>query len=227
MADGQVQVGGAFADGALSDRESVTADLRRCYRQESLQLAFDAPEFSSDAAVWAACRLYRCCQAVAKRELEAEALRAELLTPYPGKIGPGEIFSADLCLRQLPELRRLARGLAFNDPLLGCLDTLGKAWPLSSVGMELGDFVADLKPFWECRALRQLYVDRIMKAKDLGRTKPAEVGEAVIAAMGIHRDWWPELEMQGPLHQLQVTSGMPEDKGDVVAHLSTDTVKGA
>lgn len=191
LAEGMAIVGNAFDDGPLADAEHAKAELQRWHAQDALSLAFEAPAFSTQAAIWAASRVYRCCQAISRRDLPAEALQAELSPPFPGPLDPSAIYSADICLRSLPRLRDMASGLSPGDPLLACLDALGQSWPLSSVGMPLAVFEPDLQPFWSCRALRQLYVDRVMATRDMGRARQPAVREAIRSCIGAHEEFWP------------------------------------
>lgn len=147
------------------------------------ELAFDAPALVPAAGEWALLLLYRGCQALVHREIEAGAVRAALSRPCPAPPSPGACYSADLALRFLPDLLRLARGIAEDDPLVEGLRTVARAWPLSSVGAgQLGEL--DVTPFIDHPSLRRLYADRVIERADLSRPDHPAVREAVRAALG-------------------------------------------
>ncbi len=153
------------------------------------EMAYEAPRFIAEVARWAAERLYRACQFLVYREVEAAEVRDGCAAPCPapaaaaGAIAPDMCYSADLVLRYLPDVFALARGVAREDPLIDGLQSLARAWPLSSVGMpDLGEL--DVTAFIRHPGLRRLYADRIIERNDRSRLGDPAVVAAVREAIG-------------------------------------------
>jgi hypothetical protein len=176
-------------EAAPTDLEAAVAELDRATRPD---MAYDAPALSVPVAVWALALLHRASQALVFREIEAEAVRQALATPCPQPPSPSVCYSADLALRYLPDLSSLASGIAPDDPLVAGLITLGRAWPLSSVGITGLDDV-DPSAFIDDPSLRQLYVDRIIERGDAARLSHPVVRSAVREAVGAFPDLAPKL----------------------------------
>jgi hypothetical protein len=178
---------GAFesGEGDLAEAEST---LQEMAEQLRLELAFDPPALSVRPAVWAAQRLYRGAQFLVFREEGPDSLEKALHATCPEAPSPSVCFSVDLSFRFLPDLVRLARAVARDDPLVLALMRLAREWPLSSVGVpEVGP--VDTGPFWNDPCLRQLCVDRIIARGDAGRLTDPRVRDALKAAVGLY----PEL----------------------------------
>lgn len=161
------------------------------------QVAFVAPEFIREAAHWSAALMYRGCQALVFRKLNEGAVKQMLGGPCPTPLSPGSIYSADLVLQLLPELAIMARTVAEKDVLVGILQRIGAAWPLSSVGML--QITADqidrdaLELIMNDRSLRQLYIDRVIARRDRSRLERADVREGVRQALGMYDELWPDV----------------------------------
>jgi hypothetical protein len=132
------------------------------------QLAGEVPALEVAAACWAAELCYRACQFAAYPELGREVMADVFRTPCPQAPGPAVAYSVDLMLRFLPDIGTLARGRSPADPLLAHLRELGRAWPLSSVGMDVSP-PFDISTFIDHPALRTLYVDRVVARGDRAR----------------------------------------------------------
>ena len=119
----------AAADAAL-------VPLLREWHEEALAdlagppLAFDAP-----AARYGAQMLFRAAWFYLHRDAPAQHVTTLLSDPIPGGPSAAALFSADLALRCLPDLHRIARTLAPGDPLLGALQRLADALPLSGAAV--------------------------------------------------------------------------------------------
>jgi hypothetical protein len=97
-------------------------------------------------------------------------------------------YSVDLIFRFLPDLMRLARSDAENDPLLAYLRQWAVAWPLSSVGIP--DVTpASIEPIVNHRCLMNMYRDRIIARKDRSRRGDPRIEEAVAQAVGESENW--------------------------------------
>lgn len=123
----------------------------------------------------------------AKARMESKGARdAAAISPPPTASAH---YSADLTLRYLPDLFRLCRGLAENDPLLAQLRTTGGDWPLSSIGMAgVTPAAARLDTVLADPALRQCYIDRVLTAGDVERLNDTRCKAEALAAAGAHRE---------------------------------------
>ena len=172
--------------------KNVEEAVRELDGAARLELAFEPPALDPAAGAWALMRLYRACQALVFREIDASAVSHALGAPCPLPPSPAVCYSADLSLRYLPDVLSLARGIAPEDPLVAGLTVLAKAWPLSSVGVG-GLDAADPAAFIDHAGLRQLYVDRIMERGDVSRLRHPIVRAAVQEALGAYPDLSPRL----------------------------------
>jgi hypothetical protein len=178
----------------LRAAEPTLAALEAVYR---LDLPGEAPPLLPATARWAAMSMFHACQFVAYRDADEEMVAAALSSPLPAadaaprnEDGPGCLsyqaalhYSVDLTLRFLPDLLRLARSNAENDPLLGYLRQWAIAWPLSSVG--LPDVTPDsIEPIVNHPCLLKMYGDRIIARKDRSRLGDPRVNQVVQQALG-------------------------------------------
>lgn len=163
-----------------ADWRAAVAELDQVARPE---LAFDPPPLVEPAAEWGLSVLYRSCQFLTYREVDAETVCRTLSDPCPRPPGPAVCYSVDLALRFLPDVLSLARGIAADDPLVSSLMRLAWAWPLSSVGVK-GVSNVDIRSFVDDRSLRQMYVDRIIERSDVSRLDGPHIRESVRAALG-------------------------------------------
>ena len=155
-------------------------------------LAFEAPPLIPAAAQWALTLLYRGCQALVYRQIDAAAVSDGLSQPCPEKPSPAVHYSVDLSFRFLPDLFKLSRGVAREDPLVEGLLALGTQWPLSSVG--IGEIeVAEIDSFFFDPCLRSLYIDRIIAREDHSRLNHSGVRQAIREALGAYDDFSPKL----------------------------------
>ena len=164
----------------------LVAAVRELDRLVRPTLAGDPPPLSEAAGGWALEILYRACQFLIHRDIEADTVRQALGRPCPEPPGDAVCYSADLALQYLPDLLSLARGVAPDDPLATGLTDLARLWPLSSVGVKgLGEAGGlDTEPFIGHPSLRQLYVDRIIERQDVSRLDDPAVRQAVREALG-------------------------------------------
>jgi hypothetical protein len=187
----------------LRAAESTLAALEAVYR---LDLPGDAPPVTLAAGRWAAVSLFHACQFVAFRNADEEMIAAALggsigFQPVERSIGfqPVETdsskmlvlqaeaaslhYSVDLTFRFLPDLMRLARSDAENDPLLGCIRQWAIAWPLSSVGIP--DVTpGSIEPIVHHPCLLNIYCDRIIARKDRTRLGDPRIDAVVQQAVG-------------------------------------------
>jgi hypothetical protein len=131
------------------------------------ELAGEAPALDIEAASWAARQLFKACQCLVDRDVDAALVSAELTVACRVPRRPSTDYSVDLIYRFLPDLVTLSRRLAPNDALTDILAAWAHEWPLSSPGVGLSGSVS-LEGFIHHPALRRLYVDRVtaLIAKD-------------------------------------------------------------
>lgn len=177
------------------DLEAATVVLQDYYHDDALDLPHQAPDFEPAAALWAAQYLYFTVQLTLVRELD-EAVMAERLPDYPQEPTPAALYSADLLLRYLPDLLGLARGLAPGDALVARLQSLARRWPLSFVGQPDAAPNPDREALLLAHpALRQLYVDRIIRTRDQARAAQPRLRPLIHAALGAHAaTLWPDFQ---------------------------------
>lgn len=185
---------------AVPHPEQEPANLEQMLEQDvlareavvRLELRRPVPAFDVAAGVWAARLMFRCCQMLVFRDLGLEAVRAALAAPSPGRHDPPTCYSVDIALCVLPDVYRLARGLAPDDPLVTGMRELAKAWPLSSVGMpDVGQ--VEIEGFVKDACLRDLYVQRIVQRGDTSRVSHPAVRQAMREAVGAQRELAPEI----------------------------------
>lgn len=190
---GKVTVAGQIGSFGDDDLRAAETALRRYYDEDALDMPGVAPAFLPEAALWGARYFYHAVQLAVLRDLGEEVVR-QYLRDYPGPRTPEAVYSVDLTFRYLPDLLRLARGLAPGDVLVAALQRTALDWPFSSVG---GDTAGNVIPgvILEHPSLRTAYVDRIIREKDAGRLTGPGLPEHVRAALGGHAaHWWPEFE---------------------------------
>lgn len=175
--------------------EACLRRMDRLAQAAGAELAGEPPPLCTDSAGWAVQVFYDACRFMVCRDIGEPEVVASLKRPHPRARCAATDWSVDLIFRQLPELFRRARHLSRTDPLVRELHFLAVSWPLSSVGIpEVSGF--DIGPFLSHRALRQLYVDRIVSRQDLCRLGDPRVDEALREALGGHPELAPELAAQ-------------------------------
>jgi hypothetical protein len=126
---------------------------------------------------------YRLSQALANRALDEKQVQAICAGAPPPLVSPGEILSADLTLRYLPELHSMAEAISQDDPLVEGLEAMASRFPLSSVGIPIKS-PPNLSPLRSHEGLWLLYIDRVIERQDLSRLADPGVRLAVMDALG-------------------------------------------
>lgn len=182
--DALINTGRVTVDPEARGLEGVKQATEVLFSIARVELASTSPALCEGVAEWALVLLYRGCQALVYRELDAQDVRHALAEPCPRPPSPDVCFSADLAFRFLPDLISLARGIAENDPLVVGLRAVAARWPLSSVGVTGLPEVDGPAPFIEHPGLRRLYVDRIIERNDVSRLTDRRARAAVLEAIG-------------------------------------------
>jgi hypothetical protein len=196
---GEVTVAPAIIPFAPDDIRTAGIHLQQYYDDDSTDMPGQAPAYDPEAALWAACYLYRAIQFIQIRRLGEAEIRMHLL-PFTGARTPSAIYAADLTLRYMPGLFQLAKGLSPEDPLVKELEIMAAQWPLS-----LADTPAivpeDLSPILQHPSLKMAYIDRIIQARDIRKCSHRECLPLVREALGAHTAiLWPEFEIDLTVH---------------------------
>ncbi|WP_143310291.1 hypothetical protein [Chitinophaga vietnamensis] len=195
--EGQVAVAHDITPFPPEALQEATAVLHSYYLHDISDMPADPPAFDPEAALWAAIYVFRTTQLIMLKTPAAEQV-STLLLPYPGAITAAAIYSADLCLRYLPDLLSMSKGLAPDDPLLTQLRQTAAAWPYSSTGMQITP-AAHLDIITGNSSLLQAYADRVIATRDISRCNMPAVTAAIVAALGNYQEiLWPDFRL--PLH---------------------------
>jgi MoxR-vWA-beta-propeller ternary system domain bpX4 len=190
---GKVLVPGILHDFTPEDCAACVDLLKEYYAADKMEMAMSAPDFSPDAALWAAKHFYLALQLTVIRDADENTIQ-DKLQPYPALHDPSAIYSVDLVFRYLPSLFSLAKGLSPADPLVSELQTTVTRWPLSAVGIEIKNTIdcnmLETDPF-----LWQLFIDRIIQYKDTGIIQHKKIADSVATSLGNYtKILWPEFE---------------------------------
>jgi hypothetical protein len=150
-----------------------------------------APIWNAHAGLWAARQFYVAAQLVVQRAALVETWTADLTAPCPAPISASTCYSVDLVFQFLPDLHRLARRDAQDDPLLAILNQWAEQWPLSSVGMHTSENIS-IDPL-VVPELLAFYAERIISRNAVERLNDPRVGEEVRRQLGLHNQLSPVL----------------------------------
>ncbi|MBO2010275.1 hypothetical protein [Hymenobacter negativus] len=188
---GAVTLGGQPVPFEPADQAAAEVRLRARHAEDALEMPYVAPAFNAPAALWAVEYLYHTVQLTLLRELD-ETVVAQCLADFPGETTPEAIYSVDLTFRYLPDLLRLAKGLAPGDALVARLLVTARQWPFSFVGTPPDAAEAEAVLLAH-PALRQAYIDRIIGLQDWVRAARPHLAPLVQAALGAHAaTLWPD-----------------------------------
>lgn len=197
FADGNVRVA-TDPRTADDDRRAAAVVLVAEERRLRADAPGTAPEFRPDVALAAAEWFARACWGTAFRHADADMVRGLLAWTAPPAPVAARHWSADVVLRFLPDLWRMARGLAPDDPLVAEILRTAAEWPVSSVGIAglppetVAARVAEID-FAANPCLGRICADRIVATGDASRLAVPELRELVGAALGAYPDLAPAL----------------------------------
>jgi hypothetical protein len=189
--NGWVRVPSAAPIGS-SEIEAAKNVLVEYDREYRLSLAGVPPAFDVKIGCETAVAMYRICQCLVYRELMPQELLPELQLDEKRAASAVAHYSADVTMRFLPDVWRLARDASESDPLVACLSKLANRWPLSSVGIPVEQTIS-IEGFAGHPSLLALYVDRIIERRDKTRLGDRRVREAFQRAVGAYVELAPEL----------------------------------
>lgn len=148
----------------------------------------EAPAFDLAAARFGAVALHEACRFLVDRRIDADVVRRGLATPEGLARTAAAAWSADLCLRLLPAVARVAAAFSPQDPLNAALRELAAAWPLSGVGLPSADESPPKFPdaLRDDPCLRTLLADRVAERDDRAAASVDWIAETLAAAAGAY-----------------------------------------
>tara|TARA_R110002111_G_scaffold40875_1_gene76201 strand:- start:169 stop:867 length:699 start_codon:yes stop_codon:yes gene_type:complete len=169
------------------DLDEVADALASYERMIRADWPLSPPPLDQGVAIRSATFLYQAARLVLSRQVsEDESNRLLSASPITEESASAH-YSVDLTGRFLPDLLRLAGGVLSDDPVVAHLKQFGKRWPLSSVGIaELEIDSARLDAVLADPALKEAYVDRVLRLGDCSRLVDPRVAEAARTAIGPH-----------------------------------------
>lgn len=184
---------------------AVGALLREWHAAACEDLAGPAPVFDEAAARWGAAMLFRAAWFYLHRDAPEQELLHLLSVPPPVPPGPAAILSADVSLRWLPDIHRMALALAPGDPLLALLQNLAAAHPLSGAALPPaeGRTRTPEPAAWAVLlahpGLWRLFIDRVIAAGARWWLHLPEVRAAIRGAAGAYAaELVPALDLSEP-----------------------------
>ncbi|QHS59793.1 hypothetical protein [Chitinophaga agri] len=196
---GEVIVAPALQPFDTDDLRVARIHLEQHYTDDVSEVPGQAPAYDPEAAIWAAGYLYRTVQFLLLRHLDASDIEAHL-PPFTGVQTPAAIYSADLCLRYLPDIFLLAKGISPEDPLVVTLQAMTLQWPLSAAAIP-GVVSADLSAVLQHPSLTRMYTDRIILAKDFDKCTHPACLPLVAEALGAYSaKFWPQFKIDLTAH---------------------------
>lgn len=157
--------------------------IRRFERTWRIEVPGAPPELDADAVRWSIISVYLAASLIVHRDTDLEVMTELLGSEPPDRALPATHYSVDLVMRFLPDLVRLGKSASRDDPLNEYLETWGRDWPLSSVGIKnLGS--VDAMPLRTSPSLMRLYIDRIFAASDIERLNDAAVRHLATTVLG-------------------------------------------
>lgn len=167
----------------------LIVEHERLYRR---QLPGEPPAVDHGAAGWAIAAFYLASSLSVHRDAGADLIE-ELLPESGLDRQQAEIhYSVDLVMRFLPDLLKLAKSAATDDPLVSRLHDWARNWPLSSVGVP-GIGKVNPAVLRTSSTLMRLYVDRVLAAADLSRLDDPMVRQAAAAVVGDNPQLSPQV----------------------------------
>jgi len=177
-----------------NEKGKVIQFLSDQYQLEKLNYPFVVPEFNKEAAIWAAEVVYSAAQLILYRQHEEYELE-DLFPKTTIEITPSTILSVDLCLRFIPTMIEQLKIIDSEDALLPILEKEIKKWHFSGVNYELHIEENDLNVIFTNPCLEQLYIDRIIKYKNIKLASNSLLNERIRANLGMfEKEYWSDFK---------------------------------
>ncbi|KUJ60700.1 hypothetical protein AR687_16875 [Flavobacteriaceae bacterium CRH] len=175
------------------EENNMVSFLETEYERETLEYPGIAPNFNSDAALWAAKTVYLAAQLLLHREHKISDL--DLLLPDFNRIqDESAILSADLCLRFLPQILAEITRIDADDLVIPILEKHLYLFHYSAIGFEidLEKINFDIVATNDC--LQQLYIDRIVHRKAIKFTESDFIKKQLEIGFGDYKKiFWAQL----------------------------------
>jgi len=187
--NGEVQVAEKIQPFSKQELTAAALLLETEYERQRPKMPIGMPNFDEKSALWGATFLYRAAQLTLMRDAEEQTVEKELPLII-GKKTPSILYSTDIALRYLPDLFRMAKGLAPDDILVKKIKTVAELFPFSSVGIPI-EKTENHPIILNHSALKLAYLDRILAKKDRKRVKTFELEPYLKEYLGEYlEDFW-------------------------------------
>ena len=183
------------AEVSVDDQQHALHVLREFECYDRANWPAGQPDFSEQIGLWSAKLLYHACHFVVERDAKPESLERALTIQPPEPPSASAHYSADLTLRFLPDVTKLAQTAAEDDPLGEMLLNLARQWPLASVGMTAVRDV-EVRCIVQNPCLLQAYVDRVILRLDVSRLNHPAVRQAAQASLGLYPELAPAISAE-------------------------------
>lgn len=190
---GEVTVANDFVDFSAEEMDEASLLLELRHQEDRTHMPGKMPDFHGEAAAWAAITTYRITQLIMLRKVDDIA---RWFLPFAQDKTAETIYSADLSLRYIPQLLKLTKALAPDDPLGEKILEVAYSWPYSSVGIGLEKEV-DITKLHAHTSLFQSYIDRIIHHNAKDRATHPNVIQGIRMSLGMFPDdTWSEFFAQ-------------------------------
>jgi len=196
--DGRLTMPAKWKRVPSTSKRDFDAEVERLDKAAREVAPVSMPSLHIEVTAWAARLFYGASFAVVHREVDEKFVAEKLGEALPTDSASiaSAAYSADLVFRFLPDLHQKAKLLASDDPLTQRLEEVGASWPLSSVGMDLGDRLISQNHlgFADSPAMLTVYAERILAAGDRSRVGLDErIDRALRVALGPNRQTCPRI----------------------------------
>lgn len=190
---GEVIVPAEMGHFTATDEKDCVDLLEKYYEEDKLEYAYTAPEFCTEAALWAARYFYYAVQLAVIREADDRVIK-EKLYKLEGEKSPSVIYSIDLIFRQLPSLLFLVKGLAPSDPLVKNIEQAITDFILAAPAANI-EATPAIHLLQENTFLWSLFIDRVIDHKNKHFLKNIQVSTAVSETLGAYsKTLWSEFD---------------------------------
>jgi len=175
-----------------AEENEIILFLETEFEKEILEYPGIAPNFNSQAALWAAKTVYLAAQLLLNREHKISDL--SLLLPEHKVNDASAILSADLCLRFLPQIIEKIKKIDPEDLIIPILEKHLFQFHYSAIGSEIISENIDYGNISENECLLQLYLDRIVQRKAIKWAQSDFIQKQLEIGFGDYRKiFWAQL----------------------------------
>jgi MoxR-vWA-beta-propeller ternary system domain bpX4 len=175
------------------EEKDTISFLEAEYEREILEYPGVAPEFKTDAALWAAKTVYLAAQLLLYREHKITDLEV-ILADFDGNQDASAVLSADLCLRFLPQIIEEMKRIDPDDLVIPILEKHLYQFHYSSIGFEVDIKKINFDIIASNDCLQQLYIDRIVHRKAIKFTESDFIKKELEIGFGDYKKiFWAQL----------------------------------